>query len=75
VAPSTLLAATSWSTALAVAGVALVTAAALWGMFRRGSVADRARHDDERLDLDPDPDPDGGEPVVGEPPGPPEPPG
>lgn len=28
-----------------VLGVAVVTALALWGLFRRGSIADRARRD------------------------------
>ncbi len=28
-----------------VAGVGVVTAVALWGLFRRGSIADRARSD------------------------------
>jgi len=32
---------------LVAVGVAAVTAVALWGLFRRGSIADRARTDDE----------------------------
>ena len=42
-ATSVLAASFEWP--LAVAGVAGVTAIALWGLFRRGSIADRARSD------------------------------
>lgn len=41
-------------------GVASVTALALWGLFRRGSIADRARTDDDDPESDPGaPDPPG----------------
>ncbi|MCU0310563.1 MAG: hypothetical protein MUE36_06445 [Acidimicrobiales bacterium] len=34
------------------AGVVVVTAVALWGLFRRGSIADRARTDYDDTDAD-----------------------
>ena len=43
-------------------GVGLALVACLWSLFRRGSIADRARDDAELLDgLDPS-DPTGGDP-------------
>jgi hypothetical protein len=38
-----IVATVAWPAVLVV--VAIVVAACLWGLFRRGSVADRARHD------------------------------
>jgi hypothetical protein len=43
--PSLLVLGVSTPWPAVVAAVAVVTAIALWGLFRRGSIADRARHD------------------------------
>jgi hypothetical protein len=59
IGPAVVLAASvSWP--LIALGVAAVTALALWGLFRRGSIADRAR-----ADYDDDPEPGASGPTRG----------
>lgn len=47
VTASLLLAASGFSWFAIVAGVVIVVALCLWALFRRGSIADRARDDDQ----------------------------